>query len=83
MCFFLFVFVFVFWVFGLQDPSYHPALGAQSLNHWTAREVPSMCFLTLLSVDRNTSFHEKNVAGFSLSPIKLQFISIFFSGRNC
>ena len=27
-----------------------PALGAQSLSHWTAREVPSLCFRHLMHI---------------------------------
>ena len=33
-----------------RDPTVPPAVGARSLNHWTAREVPQLkhCYLNLL-----------------------------------
>ena len=43
----IFFYVLVFWLFGMwdlssptRDRTRTPCIGRQSLNHWTAREVP-------------------------------------------
>ena len=51
---------FMLWVFGLQtfgilvplakDWTHTPCIGRQSLNHWTAREVPIKLFIILITI---------------------------------